>query len=55
MRSLGSTGVWELFVPGIGEGALYKFDITRPDGSHTLRADPMARPHRGAARPPPPS
>ncbi|MFE2944299.1 1,4-alpha-glucan branching enzyme [Streptomyces sp. NPDC059255] len=43
MRSLGSSGVWELFVPGIGEGALYKFDIARPDGSHTLRADPMAR------------
>ncbi|MGW2260588.1 1,4-alpha-glucan branching enzyme [Streptomyces sp. NPDC001780] len=43
MRSLGSTGVWELFVPGVGEGALYKYDITRPDGSHTLRADPMAR------------
>lgn len=43
MRSLGSSGVWELFVPGIGEGELYKFDITRPDGSHTLRADPMAR------------
>nr|WP_223185273.1 1,4-alpha-glucan branching enzyme [Streptomyces sp. CBMA152] len=43
MRSLGSSGVWELFLPGIGDGALYKFDITRPDGSHTLRADPMAR------------
>ncbi|MFI6250132.1 1,4-alpha-glucan branching enzyme [Streptomyces sp. NPDC051016] len=43
MRSLGSSGIWELFVPGIGEGELYKFDITRPDGSHTLRADPMAR------------
>lgn len=43
MRSLGSSGVWELFVPGIGEGALYKFDLMRPDGSHTLRADPMAR------------
>ncbi|WHM36488.1 1,4-alpha-glucan branching enzyme [Streptomyces sp. BPTC-684] len=43
MRSLGSTGVWELFLPGVGDGALYKFDITRPDGSHTLRADPMAR------------
>lgn len=43
MRSLGSSGVWELFLPGVGEGALYKFDITRPDGSHTLRADPMAR------------
>jgi 1,4-alpha-glucan branching enzyme len=43
MRSLGSTGVWELFVPGIGDGALYKFDICKPDGTHTLRADPMAR------------
>ncbi|MET9412555.1 alpha-amylase family glycosyl hydrolase, partial [Streptomyces sp. NPDC002935] len=43
MRSLGSSGVWELFVPAIGEGELYKFDITRPDGSRTLRADPMAR------------
>ncbi|MEV6073658.1 1,4-alpha-glucan branching enzyme [Streptomyces sp. NPDC052069] len=43
MRSLGSTGVWELFVPAVGEGTLYKFDICRPDGSHTLRADPMAR------------
>lgn len=43
MRSLGSTGVWELFVPAVGEGTLYKFDICRPDGSHTQRSDPMAR------------
>ncbi|MEU6158719.1 1,4-alpha-glucan branching enzyme [Streptomyces sp. NPDC047130] len=43
MRSLGGTGVWELFVPAIGAGELYKFEITRPDGSRTLRADPMAR------------
>ncbi|MFJ8585303.1 1,4-alpha-glucan branching enzyme [Streptomyces sp. NPDC093595] len=43
MRSLGGTGVWELFVPGIGEGALYKFAVTGPDGSRSLRADPMAR------------
>ncbi|WP_339131632.1 1,4-alpha-glucan branching enzyme [Streptomyces sp. f51] len=43
MRSLGSSGVWELFVPAVGEGELYKFDIARPDGSRTLRADPMAR------------
>ncbi|MEU6099069.1 1,4-alpha-glucan branching enzyme, partial [Streptomyces sp. NPDC047079] len=43
MRSLGSCGVWELFVPGIGPGTLYKFDITRPDGTRTVRADPMAR------------
>ncbi|MDT0613753.1 1,4-alpha-glucan branching enzyme [Streptomyces lancefieldiae] len=43
MRSLGSTGVWELFLPGIGAGELYKFEITRPDGSRTFRADPLAR------------
>ncbi|MEV4334805.1 1,4-alpha-glucan branching enzyme [Streptomyces sp. NPDC049597] len=43
MRSLGATGVWELFLPGVGEGALYKFEITRPDGWRTQRADPMAR------------
>ncbi|MFD7714058.1 1,4-alpha-glucan branching enzyme [Streptomyces sp. NPDC059786] len=43
MRSLGSSGVWELFLPGLGAGATYKFDITRPDGGRTMRADPMAR------------
>ncbi|TLS39455.1 1,4-alpha-glucan branching enzyme, partial [Streptomyces montanus] len=43
MRSLGSSGVWELFVPRVAEGALYKFEITRPNGSRTQRADPMAR------------
>ncbi|MET7360086.1 1,4-alpha-glucan branching enzyme [Streptomyces sp. NPDC005562] len=43
MRSLGSTGVWELFVPGVDEGTLYKFDVTRADGSRSMRADPMAR------------
>ncbi|MFJ6660815.1 1,4-alpha-glucan branching enzyme [Streptomyces sp. NPDC091377] len=43
MRSLGGSGVWELFVPAIGTGEQYKFAITRPDGSKTLRADPLAR------------
>ncbi|MCI3933171.1 1,4-alpha-glucan branching enzyme [Streptomyces sp. AN091965] len=43
MRSLGGSGVWELFVPSVGEGELYKFQITRPDGSMTFRADPLAR------------
>ncbi|MFJ5218965.1 1,4-alpha-glucan branching enzyme [Streptomyces sp. NPDC088354] len=43
MRSLGSTGVWELFLPGVGEGQRYKFDICGPDGAHRLKADPMAR------------
>ncbi|MFF4505365.1 1,4-alpha-glucan branching protein GlgB [Streptomyces sp. NPDC001401] len=43
MRSLGSSGVWELFVPGIGEGAHYKFEITSRYGGRFLKADPMAR------------
>ncbi|MEU5364079.1 1,4-alpha-glucan branching enzyme [Streptomyces sp. NPDC005925] len=43
MRSLGASGVWELFLPGIGEGARYKFEITSRYGSRFLKADPMAR------------
>ncbi|MFC7310082.1 1,4-alpha-glucan branching enzyme [Streptomyces monticola] len=43
MRSLGSSGVWELFVPGIGAGELYKYEITKAGGGTTLRADPLAR------------
>ncbi|MEU6659052.1 1,4-alpha-glucan branching enzyme [Streptomyces sp. NPDC046821] len=43
MRSLGSSGVWELFLPGLGDGTVYKFDVAGSDGSHSLRADPMAR------------
>ncbi|WP_256069429.1 MULTISPECIES: 1,4-alpha-glucan branching enzyme [unclassified Streptomyces] len=43
MRSLGSSGVWELFVPGVGPGTAYKYEITRPDGSRGMKADPMAR------------
>ncbi|MET8829311.1 1,4-alpha-glucan branching enzyme [Streptomyces sp. NPDC004610] len=43
MRSLGASGVWELFLPGIGEGARYKFEITARSGDRFLKADPMAR------------
>ncbi|MGW4324059.1 1,4-alpha-glucan branching enzyme [Streptomyces sp. NPDC004684] len=43
MRSLGAAGVWELFLPGIGEGATYKFEITSQYGGRFLKADPMAR------------
>ncbi|GLP65294.1 1,4-alpha-glucan branching enzyme GlgB 2 [Streptomyces sp. TUS-ST3] len=43
MRSLGSSGVWELFLPGIGEGARYKFEITSRRGDRFLKSDPMAR------------
>jgi 1,4-alpha-glucan branching enzyme len=43
MRSLGSSGVWELFVPDVGPGTRYKFEITGADGVRRLKADPMAR------------
>jgi 1,4-alpha-glucan branching enzyme len=42
MRSLGGSGVWEIFVPGAGEGTRYKFDICGPDGTWHRKADPMA-------------
>ena len=42
MRSLGSSGIWELFVPGVGEGARYKFEIRGADGELRLKADPFA-------------
>jgi 1,4-alpha-glucan branching enzyme len=42
MRSLGSSGVWELFVPGVEPGAKYKFEIVSPDGHLLLKADPFA-------------
>jgi 1,4-alpha-glucan branching enzyme len=42
MRPLGTSGVWELFVPGAGDGTHYKFEIHGADGSWKLRADPMA-------------
>jgi 1,4-alpha-glucan branching enzyme len=43
MRSLGGAGVWELFVPGVGAGAHYKYSICGPDGVWREKADPMAR------------
>jgi 1,4-alpha-glucan branching enzyme len=42
MRSLGRSGVWELFVPEVGPGTRYKYDICGPDGSWHRKADPMA-------------
>jgi len=42
MRVLGGTGVWELFVPGIGPGVRYKFRILGQDGRWRDKADPMA-------------
>lgn len=43
MRSLGSSGVWEVFVPGVGDGDTYKYRILGADGTWREKADPMAR------------
>ncbi len=50
MRSLGSCGVWELFVPGLQAGEKYKFEIRTQSGELLIKSDPYAlssevRPH----------
>ena len=42
MRSLGSAGVWELFVPGVSAGTHYKFAVRDQQGRLHLKADPVA-------------
>ena len=54
MRFRGSSGIWELFLPELGEGAIYKYEIVgRNDAVLPLKADPYAfaselRPHNGS-------
>jgi 1,4-alpha-glucan branching enzyme len=43
MRTLGSSGIWELFLPGVGRGACYKFEVLTADGELLLKADPYAQ------------
>lgn len=44
MRSLGGSGVWELFIPGLTAGEFYKFEIrSREDGSLHSKMDPYAQ------------
>ncbi|WP_296605054.1 1,4-alpha-glucan branching protein GlgB [Nocardioides sp.] len=43
MRQLGTSGVWELFVPDVGAGTAYKYAILGPDGQWREKADPMAQ------------
>ncbi|GAA1684160.1 1,4-alpha-glucan branching protein GlgB [Microcella alkalica] len=43
MRRLDDNGVWELFVPGLGAGSAYKFELLTAEGAWVTRADPMAR------------
>jgi 1,4-alpha-glucan branching enzyme len=40
MRLLGASGVWELFIPQVGEGTLYKYEIKNVHGAIALKTDP---------------
>jgi 1,4-alpha-glucan branching enzyme len=44
MRARGSSGVWELFIPELSAGALYKYEIrNRNSGQILVKADPYAQ------------
>lgn len=49
MRSMGVSGVWELFVPGLSLGERYKFEIKTEAGEVRVKADPYA--HASELRP----
>ncbi len=49
MRSMGPSGIWELFLPGVEPGGHYKFEILTADHDLLLKADPYAQ----EAEPPP--
>ena len=42
MRVLGASGIWEIFIPGVVEGAAYKFEILTEGGDIRMKADPFA-------------
>ncbi|GEL20095.1 1,4-alpha-glucan branching protein GlgB [Pseudonocardia asaccharolytica] len=42
MRSLGASGVWEIFVPEVAPGTRYKFRVLGKDGVWRDKADPLA-------------
>ncbi|HDS15275.1 MAG TPA: 1,4-alpha-glucan branching protein GlgB [Proteobacteria bacterium] len=42
LRSLGVSGVWEIFLPELASGSLYKFEILTKNGDLRLKTDPLA-------------
>src|SRR5215207_2034829 len=43
MQRLGNSGVWELFIPKLSAGILYKFEIHNRNGPPLFKADPYAQ------------
>jgi 1,4-alpha-glucan branching enzyme len=42
MRSLGASGIWELFVPGVESGHRYQYELRTQEGELRVKADPVA-------------
>ena len=42
MQNRGASGIWEIFVPGVKQGDLYKYEILGAHGHILLKADPYA-------------
>ena len=40
MQPVGNSGIWEVFIPKVGEGILYKYEIKTPEDHIYLKADP---------------
>ncbi|MGQ0736194.1 MAG: 1,4-alpha-glucan branching protein GlgB [Acidobacteriota bacterium] len=43
MRALRHSGLWEIFIPDLGAGDRYKFEVVARDGQMVLKADPCGR------------
>ncbi len=43
MRSMGGGGVWEIFIPGVNEGELYRYELVTSSGALRVKTDPFAR------------
>jgi len=42
MRSMGTSGIWELFIPGLEQGGLYKYEILSNSNEIRIKTDPFA-------------
>ncbi|WP_138733178.1 1,4-alpha-glucan branching protein GlgB [Modestobacter excelsi] len=42
LRSLGASGVWEVFVPGVQVGSRYRYHVLGADGRWQVKSDPLA-------------
>jgi 1,4-alpha-glucan branching enzyme len=49
MRQVGSSGIWEIFIPELGDGTHYKYEIAPKHGVPFMKADPVGF---GAQHPP---